>query len=361
MAKSRVAILLLLAIAITIFFFWVIQDFALALVMAAVLAGLARPIHHRLCSVLGGRKGIAAMLMVVLAVAIVIVPFLLLMGVLLHDAVQISDGLEPWIAKHLQNPENLQRAIEESPTLRKLLPYQDEILQKAGELASRVASFLAQAVVGTATGTARFFLMLFVMLYAMFYFLKEGPAILDTVFAYTPLSAGDQERLVATFTSVARATLRGTVLIGIAQGALGGVAFAVVGIEGAVFWGAIMAVLSIVPGVGTGLVWVPAVIYLAVIDRLGAAAGLAVWCAVVVGTADTVLRPLLVGKDIKMPDLMVLLTTLGGLALFGIAGMVIGPIVGALFTTAWTLWGTAVREAGFAIRGANAEAADPGG
>jgi predicted PurR-regulated permease PerM len=344
-ARSRIALLLVLALAITLLFLGVIRDFALALVMAAVLAGLARPIHDRLVKLLHGREGAAAVLTVILVLAIVIVPIVLFMGVLLRDTLQLSESLEPWVAEHLQKPDSLRQAIEESPTLRKLLPYQDQIVQKAGQLAGNAASFLAQAVVDSALGAAQFFLMLFVTLYATFLFLKEGRAIVDTIFGYTPLSTDDKQRLVTTFSSVARATLRGTLVIGIVQGGLGGAAFAVAGIEGAVFWGVIMAILSILPGLGTGFVWVPAVVYLAMIDRVGAAVGLALWCALVVGTVDTYLRPMLVGKDTKMPDLMVLVTTLGGLALFGMAGMVLGPIVGALFITAWTLWRSAVEDA----------------
>ncbi len=175
----------------------------------------------------------------------------------------------------------------------------------------------------------------------MFYFLKDGRKILDWMFAFTPLSSDDQQLLVATFTSVSRATLKSTLVIGIVQGGLAGAAFAVAGNCGAVFWAAVMALLSILPGIGTALVWVPAVFYLVMIGRYEAATGLAVWCALVVGTADNVLRPLLIGKDTEMPDLMVLLTTLGGLLLFGVAGLVIGPIVGALVITVWELWGSA--------------------
>jgi predicted PurR-regulated permease PerM len=105
-----------------------------------------------------------------------------------------------------------------------------------------------------------------------------------------------------------------------------------------------MVVLSIVPGIGTALIWVPAVIFLILDGQIGAAVGIALWCGIVVGTADNLLRPLLIGKDTKMPDLLVMLTTLGGMALFGATGLFIGPIIGALFMTAWQLWGNAIDE-----------------
>ena len=344
-AKSSVSFLLALAIAITLLFVFVIWDFLLALVIAAVLAGCTRPVHDRFARLFRGREGAAAALTVLLTLAMFVVPALLLLGVLMQDAVQISERIEPWIAGHVREPAKLQKAIEESPTLQKLLPYQDQIIEKVGGLAGKAATFLAQAVVSGVTGAAQFFLMLFVTLYAMFFFLKDGRRLLEWTFDGTPLSAGDRLRLVETFRSVARATLKGTVVIGIVQGGLAAAAFAFAGIENVVFWGAIMAVLSVIPGIGAALVWVPAVIYLAVIDRTGAAIGLAAWCAIVVGTADNFLRPLLVGKDTKMPDLMVLLTTLGGLVVLGAVGIVVGPIVGAMFTAGWALWGAAAKEA----------------
>jgi len=347
-ARPRVVFLLLLAIGISLLFFLVVEKFVLAVVMAAVLAGVLHPAYRRVVGLLRGRKSTAAIVTVLLTVIIIIVPTLLFLGVLVYEAAQVSVSLESWLAeyeKYLSKADGLQQSIEETPVLRELLPYQDQIVEKTGQLAAQAASFVAQQVVVATQGTAKFFLMLFVTLYAMFYFLKDGRKILDWMFAFTPLSSDDQQLLVATFTSVSRATLKSTLVIGIVQGGLAGAAFAVAGIGGAVFWAAIMALLSILPGIGTALVWVPAVFYLAMIGRYEAATGLAGWCALVVGTADNVLRPLLIGKDTEMPDLMVLLTTLGGLLLFGVAGLVIGPIVGALFITVWELWGSAMEHA----------------
>jgi predicted PurR-regulated permease PerM len=109
-------------------------------------------------------------------------------------------------------------------------------------------------------------------------------------------------------------------------------------------WAAAMAALSIVPGLGTAVVWVPAVIYLFVIGRYGAGVGLLTWSAGVVGTVDNFLRPFLVGKDSKMSDLLVLISTLGGIVLFGAVGFIIGPIIAALFVTVWEIYGETFRD-----------------
>lgn len=127
-------------------------------------------------------------------------------------------------------------------------------------------------------------------------------------------------------------------VIGVIQGTLGGIGFAVAGIEAAVFWGAIMAVLSVLPGIGATLVWAPAVIYLLLSGETFAGLGLLLWSAGVVGTIDNFLRPMLVGRDTEMPDLLILLSTLGGLALFGASGLVLGPILAALFMTVLAIY-----------------------
>src|SRR5262249_49855304 len=146
------------------------------------------------------------------------------------------------------------------------------------------------------------------------------------------------------FVSVSRATIKGTLVIGLLQGLLGGLAFWVLGLDGAALWGTVMAILSIIPGLGHGIVWIPATIYLAARGDWGSAIGLFVWGGAVVGSVDNFLRPWLVGKDTEMPDLMILISTLGGLILFGPVGFVVGPIVAALFVTVWDLYGTAFEE-----------------
>jgi predicted PurR-regulated permease PerM len=159
-----------------------------------------------------------------------------------------------------------------------------------------------------------------------------------------PLSDEDEALMLQRFTSITRATVKGTLVIGIIQGGLAGIAFWLAGIDGAAFWGTIMAILSIVPGIGAALIWVPAVIYLIVIGQLLAGLLLFAWCAAVVGTIDNILRPILVGKDAKMPDLLILVGTLGGLFLFGPIGFIVGPIVCGLFLTVWDIYGMTFKD-----------------
>ena len=150
--------------------------------------------------------------------------------------------------------------------------------------------------------------------------------------------------MVKQFVSVSRATIKGTLIIGVVQGALGGIGFAVAGIHGAVFWGTIMTVLSIIPGIGASLVWIPAVIYLVAVGKVVPALVLTAYCALVVGTADNFLRPRLVGRDAQMPDLLILFSTLGGILMFGVAGFIVGPILAALFVTIWDIYSVIFRK-----------------
>jgi predicted PurR-regulated permease PerM len=340
--SPRVACLLLLAVIISILFYWMIKGFLVALLIAAVLAALVNPFCCRLADWLGGRKTLASGVTVLLSLVLVIIPLLLFLGILVNEAVSISQSTEGWLNSQMQEPGGLQQQLEDYPHLKQLLPYREEILTRAGELTAKAGSLVAKGLAAGARGTAMFLLLLFVMLYAMFFFLIHGSAILDATLRFLPLTHEDETRLLGTFASVGRATLKGTLIIGIVQGGLAGLGFWVVGIPGVIFWSAIMAVLSILPGIGAALIWIPAVVYLIIEGQAGQAVGLGLWCAIVVGTIDNLLRPFLIGKDTEMPDLLVMLSTLGGLAMFGAAGILIGPIIGALYITAWKLWGSAM-------------------
>ena len=259
----------------------------------------------------------------------------------------MSDQALPWLNQHLgaATTFNVQEwVVKRSPALAKYMPSQEQLLEQVGTAAKTTGAFLVGLASRMTATTAAFLLNLFVMLYAMFFFFRDGHKILERIFYYTPLSDEDEARMLTQFASITRATVKGTLVIGVIQGSLAGVAFWVAGIEGAALWGTIMTVLSIIPGIGAALVWVPAVIILFLTGQHLTALLLAAWCAAVVGTVDNFLRPVLVGRDAKMPDLLILIGTLGGLFLFGPIGFIVGPIVCGLFLTVWDIYGTTFRE-----------------
>lgn len=336
--------LLALALATTVLFIWVIWDFLLALLLAAILSGMFHPVYRRIGRRVGYRRGIAAVITVAGVLLGVIAPVILFLVMVADQVVQLSKVARPWITANASRFTELDPLFDHVPLLQSLRPYRDEILSKLGELASEIGSFAVALVTEAARQTVTAGLMLFVALYAMYFFLKDGKTALDKILYYLPLPPADETRMVERFLSVSRATIKGTLIIGGLQGALGGIAFAVVGIQGAAVWGTIMAMLSAIPGLGHALVWIPVTIYLAATGQWAACIGLLIWCAGVVGSVDNFLRPWLVGKDTQLPDLIILVSTLGGLVLFGPLGFILGPIVAALFVTVWELYGVAFAD-----------------
>jgi predicted PurR-regulated permease PerM len=340
----RVFIVILAAV-VSVAFLFMIRGFLVTVLMAAILTGLSYPLYRRLLRWVRGRQGAAAVLTLLILLILVVVPAVAFLGIVAAEAVSISQSVTPWARQYLQEPNHLGRLLEHVPYLDQLRDqfqvYSSQIIEKLSELAGRASSFLVSSLSAATKGTVGFLFQLFVMIYAMFFFLVGGREALDKAMAYVPLPQADKELVLDKFISVARATLKGTFVVGLVQGGLAGLAFAVVGIRGATFWGTLMVVLSVVPALGTALVWVPAVIYLFAVGKTASAIGLAVWCALVVGTVDNFLRPKLVGADTKMPDLLILLSTFGGLSLFGAVGLVLGPIIAALFIAVWQIYGAA--------------------
>jgi predicted PurR-regulated permease PerM len=342
-ARFRRTFLVILALAITLLFLWMIRDFLLALLLAALAAAMSYRPYKRLLTRFGGRKNLAAGVTLTLLLLLVIVPLVAFISVVLSQAVEVSKAVTPWVREQLNQATELDRLFSHYPKLAPLAPYRDQIVVKLGELGGALGSYAIGFMTAAARELVRFFLLAFVMLYSTFFFLTRGTTALSKMLYYFPLPAEDETRMVDRFLSVARATLKGTFVIGLVQGALGGLAFWVAGISGPAVWAAFMMVLSVVPGLGTAIVWVPAVAYLFLTGHTTVALVLTLWFLLVVGTVDNFLRPWLVGKDTQMPDLLILLSTLGGLILFGAAGIVIGPIVAALFVTVWDLYGDAFR------------------
>ena len=232
----------------------------------------------------------------------------------------MSDQAIPWLSQHLGAASTFnvhEWVVQRFPALAKYMPSQEQLLEQVGTAAKTAGAFLVGFAVAYDRHHGRVPPQFVCDAYAMFFFFRDGHKILERIFYYTPLSDEDETRMLTQLASITRATVKGTLVIGIIQGALSGIAFWVAGIEGAALWGTIMTILSIIPGIGAALVWVPAVIILFVTGQHLTATLLAAWCAAVVGTVDNFLRPVLVGRDAKMPDLLILIGTLGGLFLFG--------------------------------------------
>ena len=338
------AFVVLLLLFITAVFMAMIWPFLMTIVMAGIFSALTRPMYRGLKRGLGGRSSLAAALSLVVIVFGVLLPLAALLGAVTAEGIKVSQAVKPWIQKQLAEPAEFSDLLKKIPFYDYILPYKETIFLKAGEMVGRLSSFLINSLSSVTVMTAQFIFMLFIFLYTMFFFLVDGQRILSGILRYLPLKPEDQERMLEKFTSVTRATLKGIAVIGMVQGSLVGAAFASVGFPSAIFWGTVAAVMSMVPGIGTAIVWLPGVIILFMGGHYGTAIGLLAFCILVVGGIDNFLRPRLVGKDTSMHELLILFGTLGGIIMFGVAGIIIGPILAALVVTVWEIYGVAFQD-----------------
>ncbi|HMB94367.1 MAG TPA: AI-2E family transporter [Rhodothermales bacterium] len=319
-------------------FLWIVRGFLMPVFWAVVLAVLFRPVFQRWLRLVRGRPSVAALLTTLTVIFVLLVPF----GLLVAEVTRQAIGLYRHIASgevDLHAPiDFIERSI---PALVDFLAGYDieiEGLRTSIENAAMTASqYVATQALAIGQDMLTFTLFFALMLYFLFFFVRDWERILDGIVRALPLGDERERRLFAKFAEVARATMKGTLVVAAVQGTIGGVLFAVVGIEAAVLWGVVMAVFSLLPAIGAALIWGPAAIILLATGSIWEGVVVIAGGTLVIGLADNFLRPILVGHETKMPDYLVLLSTLGGLAVFGIAGVVIGPLVAALFLVVWEM------------------------
>ena len=337
-------ILLTLVLIISALFLGMIQQFLMPLFMAGLFSAILSGPHYWLSERLGGRNNLSAFLMVLATVVLLLAPIGLVIGLVVAQAIHVSQSVTPWVQEFLKEPTTITKYLKSLPHYEQVLPYRDIIVTKAGELVGVMSSFLINSLSSVTKMTFNAIIGSILMLYIMFYFLNMGDVLLRRILYLLPLEDDDEILILHRFTSVTRAMIKGTVIIGLLQGGVCGLAFALAGIQGPVFWGAVMAVMSIIPALGTAMVWFPALVILALRGDIMGVVILAVLCGGIASNLDNVLRPRLVGKDTAMHDLFVLFGSLGGITMFGILGIIIGPIIAALFITIWEIYGKAFRE-----------------
>ncbi len=338
------SVLVLMVVAISALFFSMIHPFVMAIFLAGLFSAMARPVYRRLNIMFKGRRHLASVTTLLLMIVVVLIPLMLLVGLVVGQAIDVGQTVTPWIKQNLEQPDELTAYLQQLPFYEYVEPYRGIILEKAGQLVGTISNWIVGGLSQATLGTANFLFMTFVFLYTMYFFQMDGVKLIKKILYYLPLNSDDESLMLNKFTSVTRATLKGSMMIGILQGGLAGIAFAVAGIDNAVFWGTIMAVLSVIPSIGSALVWFPASIILIMQGNVAAGVGLMVFCGLIVGSLDNVLRPILVGKDTKMHELMIFFGTLGGILMFGIAGIFIGPVIASLFVTIWELYGIAFND-----------------
>ena len=356
LSQSKALVWLLMIV--TVLFAVVLWPLSGAVSWAIFIAIVFSPLQERSARVCRGRRGWAAFVTLVVIVVSVLLPTALLIASITQEAAAFYERFK---TGDIQLSEYFQRGVDALPTwvrsgLDRLgLVDLAELQRKLVEALGRSSQALTSRVMTIGQNTLEFVVNLFVMLYLLFFLLRDGKLLAARAERALPLQERHTQRLLAQFTTVVRATVKGNVVVALVQGTLGGLAFWVLGISGPLLWGALMALLSLLPAVGAALVWGPVAIYLLSTGSLWPAVGLAAWGVLVIGLVDNVLRPILVGKETRLPDYLVLVATLGGLAAFGLNGFVIGPVIAAIFLATWDIFAQARRE-----QGATGEAARQG-
>lgn len=332
---------LLLIILVSLAFGWVLLPFFGAVFWAAVLAVVFMPVYRRLLKRLHHRRNLAAALTLLMCVLSVILPLAFVVNLLVREATEVYTRLQSgqidvgaWLAQGLDMLPRWLVALLERNGLTRL----DSLQEKFSAALMQGSRGLVTQAVTVGQNTFGFLTGFVLMLYLLFFFLRDGAALAVRIRHAIPLALRHKQRLLARFTAVIRATIKGSFVVAAVQGTMGGIIFAVLGIEGAALWGAVMAFLSLLPAVGTALVWGPVALYLLLTGEVIKGVVLITFGVLAIGLIDNVLRPLLVGKDTQMPDYVVLVSTLGGIVLFGMSGLIMGPMIAALFIAAWDLF-----------------------
>lgn len=327
-----------LLLLVTAAFLWLIRGFLQPIFWAVALGILVYPVHLQLVQRLKGRETLAAAASVVIVVIVIVIPIIGIGTAVTTEAAVLYDSLLAGDIDLARVEGEMRRRLPQLLVLMESVGIDPARLQaQLSSSAVEISQFIASRALSIGQDTLRIGLYFFLMLYLLFFFMRDGQRMLDTAVRVLPLGDERERKLFARFAEVSRATIKGTLIVGIVQGALGGITFSLLGIGAPVLWGVVMALLSIVPAVGPALVWAPAAIMLIFNGQVMAGMILIAVGVLVIGLADNVLRPILVGRDTGMPDYLILLSTLGGLVAFGLAGVVIGPVIAAFFLTVWEM------------------------
>lgn len=327
---------------VTLLFLFLLKPFFGAIFWAAIIALIFHPLYRRFLRLWGQRRNLAALATLTVCLFLGIVPALFVVGSFFQQGAAVYQQMQEG---ELDLGSQVERVREAFPATQLLLERLnldlDNLKEQLSEAAFTVTRFIAENAVQFGQGTLKFFVSLGLMLYLLFFLLRDGQMMVALLLRALPLGDEREELLVVKFAEVARATVKGNLVVATIQGTLGGIIFWIIGIPAALLWGVVMTLLSLIPLAGAGIIWAPVAIYLFATGEWVQGLILTAFGIGVIGLVDNFLRPVLVGRDTKLPDYIVLLSTLGGIVLFGMNGFVIGPMIAALFVA---FWGIFMRE-----------------
>jgi predicted PurR-regulated permease PerM len=329
----------------TIVFFRMVQGFLVPVALAAVFATIFHPLFEAFARITKGRRTVAALFTCFILFLGLILPLYGVAHLVTLEAIDFYNTAEAQVTRIIQEGDRgVIGRIKQSPWLSRLPIDQVNWRQGLQSAVAATAAFAGGLLQQTSRGTLHFVLMLFMTLFTMFYFFRDGPAMVHKLRSLIPLDREYKNAIGARFTSVARATVKGTLLIALVQGTLSGLTMWIFGVGSPFLWGVVATLFSIIPLVGAWLVLYPAAAIQAITGNYWQAIGILVVTVVVIVNVDNLMRPRLVGQETGMHDLMVFFSTLGGIGLFGPTGFILGPMVAALFLVLLDIYSAEFKE-----------------
>ncbi len=335
--EKRVFVWVLIAASVA--FLWLLTPFLESILWASVLAVLFYPLNKYFCNRFNDRRNLAALVTLTIAMVMVVLPFVLIMSSVIVESSAVFKRFE---SDEINVDHYVNKVTASFPLIKENLEHLgfslNDIKEQIKNSASTVTNYITKQSFSIGQNTLSLIFNIGLFLYLSFFLLRDGSAIITWLRVAFPLNDDRERHLFEKFSEVTRATIKGNIVVGMVQGALGGLIFWFLGVEPALLLGFVMAFASLVPALGTALIWVPVAIYFLVIGNYPQASVLVLYGVLVIGTADNILRPILVGRDTKLPDYVVLLTTLGGLAMIGLQGFILGPLIAAFFFSLWNMF-----------------------
>ncbi len=311
-----------------------VQPFLIPIFLSVVLVVVAGPIYDFILKRVGGRRALASALTCLLLIIVLAVPFFLMVGLITSQAFHLYNTVSELLtSQQLQDTfrEGLGRLTPQYHKLQDALGIsQDEILKHVGEAVRRISGFLYSNLTALLAGMTNLLIGFALVVFVTFYLLMDGEVMMEKALSLSPLPREMNLQIRGDILRSLRATLKGSVVLALINGTAGGLGFWIFGVPNALFWGTVMVFASVVPLVGTALVWVPGCIYLVVAGESGQALGTALWCLVSSLACDNVLRPRLIGAQTNLHPLLTFFSILGGLTLFGMVGLILGPLILAI-------------------------------
>lgn len=335
--KMRHLLFFVFLAGVTYGFFAILKPFFYPLFWAAILASIFYPFYKKINFKIKS-PNLSSALTLISILVIIVLPLILISTLLIREALDIYDLAANNSQQITSDLQNFFKAVQKNPLSQKLDINQDFVAGKLTELAQTFTGFILVSAKIITQNSLVFVIMFIIMFYALFFFVRDGEKLLKELMHLCPLGDRYEKILYNKFTSTVRATIKGTMTIGLIQGALGFIMFALAGIKGAAIWGVLMVIMASIPAVGCYFIWLPVAIAQLILGHTGTGIAMILFGALVIGTIDNFLRPVLVGRDTQMHPLMVLFSTLGGIATFGISGFVIGPVIASLLLAFWEMY-----------------------